>query len=107
MKKYIVNITNKALDDMKQIYHYIAVNLQSPDTALKQYDRIVNGIEKLDVFPERNRLIEFDFGNALEIRQLLVDNYSIFYTIKDDCVYVIRVLYSSSDLSRRLKEGTY
>ncbi len=40
MKQYRVKITGKALADMEEIYDYIASNLQSPDTAMKQYDRI-------------------------------------------------------------------
>ncbi len=53
---------------MEQIYHYISENLQLPNTALKQYNRIASGIEKLYVFTERNRSLEFDSKNSLEIR---------------------------------------
>lgn len=56
------------------------------------------------MFPERNRLMESELERSLEIRRLMIDNYSVFYTIKNQCVYVIRVLYSSSDISNRLKE---
>ena len=38
MKKYRVKITGKALVDMEAIYDYIASTLQSPDTAMKQYE---------------------------------------------------------------------
>lgn len=34
---------------------------------------------------------------------MLVDNYSIFYVINKSDVMVINVLYSSSDLSQRLR----
>lgn len=42
MKQYQIKITNKALEDMAEIYEYIADNLKVSDTAMKQYDRIVN-----------------------------------------------------------------
>jgi|ADurb_Cas_02_Slu_FD_contig_41_612650_length_645_multi_2_in_0_out_0_1 hypothetical protein len=45
MKKYRVKITGKALVDMEVVYDYIAYNLQSPDTAMKQYNRIAAAIE--------------------------------------------------------------
>jgi len=32
-----------------------------------------------------------------------VDNYSVFYVIKNDRVLVTNVLYSASDISKRLK----
>ena len=39
----------------------------------------------------------------LEIRRMLVDNYSVFFVIQDDKVVVTDVLYSASDIERRLK----
>lgn len=33
MKKYIVEVTDKALKDMESIYNYIATRLQTPDNA--------------------------------------------------------------------------
>ena len=40
MKHYEINITNEALQDMNQIYNYIAYSLNSPINAYKQYNRI-------------------------------------------------------------------
>ena len=37
------------------------------------------------------------------LRQMLVDNYSVFYIVGEDAVSVARVLYSASDLVRRLR----
>ena len=34
---------------------------------------------------------------------MLVDNYSVFYIVGEDTVSVARVLYSASDLVRRLR----
>lgn len=52
MKKYRVKISSLALRDMEEIYHYISQKLSSPATAMKQYDRIAEAIESLNVFPE-------------------------------------------------------
>ena len=41
MREYPVIITETALNDMNGIYEYIAVNLQSPENAMGQYNRIV------------------------------------------------------------------
>ena len=35
---------------------------------------------------------------------MLVDNYSVFYVFKEEVVAVTRVLYSASDIEKRLKE---
>jgi toxin ParE1/3/4 len=39
MKKYRVQITDKALFDMEQINSYIAEQLQAPEAAMGQYNR--------------------------------------------------------------------
>lgn len=101
--KYIVEITNEALSDMEQLYNYIAFTLLSPDTAKKQYDHIANAILSLDTFPERFCVIEFKKTGLKNLRQMLVDNYSVFYTINDNKVIVTDVLYSASDIINRLK----
>lgn len=103
MRNYRVKITGKALDDMEAIYNYIASNLQSPETAMRQYDRIAAAIESLDTFPERCRLFESEPECSHGLRQLLVDNYSAVYVVGDVEVTVLRVLFSSSDISARLR----
>ena len=93
MKQYDVKISRAALSDMEQIYSYIADRLLEPDTALGQYNRIAEAIQSLNVLPERTQ----------GLRQMLVDNYSVFYIVGEDAVSVARVLYSASDLVRRLR----
>lgn len=105
MKKYRVKITGKALADMEAIYTYIASNLQSPDTAMNQYDRIANAIETLSTLPERCKLFDSEPERSHGMRNLSVDNYSAIYVMSDEDVTVLRVLYSSSDISTRLKES--
>ena len=105
MKRYRVKITGKALDDMEAIHDYIASDLQSPDTAMKQYDRIAAAIESLAAFPERCKLFDSEPECSYGMRQLLVDNYSAVYMVGDAEVTVLRVLYSSSDISSRLHES--
>ncbi len=104
MKRYQVEITNRALNDMEDIYNHIATVFHAPDTAMKQYDRIAEGIESLEILPERCRLLESQPEREQGIRQLLVDNYSAFYVVGDNKVTVLRVLYSASDIAARLRE---
>jgi plasmid stabilization system protein ParE len=105
MKRYRVKITDKALADMAEIYGYIAENLKAPDAAMKQYDRIADGIESLNEFPERCKLFESRPERDLGLRQLFVDNYSAIYAWNGDCVTVLRVLYGASDIIARLRDG--
>jgi plasmid stabilization system protein ParE len=104
MKQYSVQITDKALEDMEEIYTYIAEQLQSPENAMGQYNRIAEVIQKLNVFPERVRIMGSEPEHTIGLRQLTIDNFSAFYVIEDDKVIVTRVLYSASDISKRLSE---
>lgn len=45
MKQYKVKITDKALSNMENLYNYIAFGLESPENAIKQYNRIADAIE--------------------------------------------------------------
>ena len=104
MKQYKVQITDKALVDMEAIYNYIAIQLQAPENAMGQYNRIAKAIEELNMFPERVRIMESEREHTMGIRQFVVDNYSIFYVIEDERVIVMRVLYSASDIGARLND---
>ena len=104
MREYPVKITEKALGDMNGIYEYIAVNLQSPENAMGQYNRIADRVLELGFFPEKFRRVDFEPERSQGLRRMLVDNYSVFYVFKDETVTVTRVLYSASDIEKRLKE---
>lgn len=104
MKMYTVNITDKALADMEDIYNYIADILMSSEYAIGQYTRISEAVESLKIFPERVKIMESDPEREMELRQLQVDNYSVFYVIQGENVIVVRVLYSASDIGKRLLE---
>ena len=105
MKHYNVKITGKAMADMEAIYEYIADELLNPDAAMGQYNRIADAIESLKMFPERCRLFDSQPEHELGMRQIPVDNYTAIYVVWDDDVVVLRVLYSSSDINARLREG--
>lgn len=72
---------------------------------MKQYDRIARAIESLEFFPERCKSIEDKILSAYKLRVLIADRYSVIYTIKDNSVVVVRVLYSASDIKQRLLDG--
>ena len=85
MKQYDVKISHAALSDMEQIYSYIADRLLEPDTAMGQYNRIAEAIQSLNILPERCALVESEPERTQGLRQMLVDNYSVFYTHRSWC----------------------
>ena len=71
--------------------------------AMGQYNRIADEILTLDTFPERFRIMDSEPEKRMELRRMLVDNYSVFYTIRDERVIVTDVLYTASDIEARLR----
>ena len=101
-KKYSVQITKAALGDIESIYIYIAEKLLSPENAIRQYNRLKEAILKLDTFPERYNILNIGSELHHQIRRMPVDNYSVFYIVKDNTVVIIDVLYSSSNIENIL-----
>ena len=103
MEQYKVEITKEALQDMEDMYNYIALELLSPENAMGQYNRIADEILTLDTFPQRYRIMDSEPEKQMELRRMIVDNYSVFYTIRADKVIVTDVLYTTSDIEVRLR----
>lgn len=105
MKHYKIQITDKALSNMGEIYNYIAEQLHAPEAAMGQYNRIADAIETLDTFPERVNLMETEEERVLGLRQMPVDNFCVFFHIREQRVIVTNVLYSASDIAKRLRDS--
>jgi plasmid stabilization system protein ParE len=105
MKHYEVLISDKANEDMECIYKYISETLFAPVAAAKQYDRIADTILSLEKMPERVKVMNSEPEKSKCLRSLVVDNYAVFFVIKVNTVNIVRVLYSASDINKRLSEG--
>jgi len=103
MTLYHVEITENARLDMECIYDYIAIDLQSPEHAINQYNRIADIILTLDTFPERHKIMDEEPGYSRGSRLLPIDNYIVVYEISGDIVYVTNVFYGASDIIEKLK----
>ena len=88
---------------MEDIYDYIALELLSPENTMGQYNHIADEILTLDTFPQRYRIMNSEPEKQMELRRMLVDNYSVFYTICGDKVIVTDVLYTALDIEARLR----
>lgn len=88
---------------MENIYDYISVSLQTPDTAMSQYDRIADAMMSLEMMPNRMKVMDSAPKYSSDLRRMLVDNHSIFFIIQNDTVIVTKVLYSAADIQNRLQ----
>ena len=102
MIEYQIIISEQAAKDMSDIYEYIYTTIGMPQIAMAQFNRIADAIEALHLFPERIKVMTDAKRPNKQFRQLLVDNYSVIYTISEHTVNVSRVAYSPSNIADKL-----
>ena len=95
MKKYNIEYSKESKEDLIEIKQYIKYNLQEPEIANKLISKIRKSIRTLKDNPEIYAIIDDDIIRKLEIRKLIVDNYIIFYRIKNDSIEIVRIMYGS------------
>ncbi len=93
MKEYNIDYSKEAKEDLVEIKQYIKYNLQEPETAEKLITKIKNEINNLKHNPKIYGVIDDELIRKLEIRKLIVDNYIIFYRIKNDNIEIVRIMY--------------
>ena len=93
MKKYNIEYSKESKQDLIGIKQYIKYNLQESEIAEKLISKIRKEINDWKDNPEIYTIIDDDIIRKLEIRKLIVDNYIIFYRIKDNDIQIIRVMY--------------
>lgn len=105
---YEVEISAQADVDLRGIYEYIAYELQSPENAIGQLDRLEENIMKLDQMPERFRQYEKEPWHSRDLRIMPVDNYCVLYIpdAEKAVVTIIRVMYGGRDIETQLQKYT-
>ena len=99
-----VNYADDALQDLQNIYEYIAFTLLETETAKKQLNRIMNAVDSLDHMPYRHRLYDKEPWHTKGLRILPVDNYLIFYLPDElqSTVAIIRIMYGGRNVNKQL-----
>ena len=98
MDKYEVRLMNQALQDLDEIYGYIASSLQEPDVATELLDTLESEILSLEYLPYRcSERRTGSFANS-GYRQLMVKNYIVIYRIDEAHrqVLIVTVRYARS-----------
>jgi addiction module RelE/StbE family toxin len=93
VNKYNIEYSKESKQDLIGIKQYIKYNLQEPETAQKLISKIRNEINNLKNNPEMYAIIDDELIKKLEIRKMIVDNYIVFYRIKDNNIEIVRVMY--------------
>ena len=96
---YSVIYSPEAKDNLKEIYSYIAFELEAPDTAEGQVNRIRKEIRSLDFMPARYAIVDWEPWRSMEMHRVPVDNFVVYYAVDDQSrtVTVIRIFYGGRD----------
>ena len=105
---YEVELSEQADSGLRGIFEYIAFELQSPENASGQLDRLEEQILSLDTMPERYRKYEKEPWKSRGLRVLPVDNYVILYIPDSDkkVVTILIVMYAGRDIDNQLNLHT-
>ncbi|MBQ6551669.1 MAG: type II toxin-antitoxin system RelE/ParE family toxin [Lachnospiraceae bacterium] len=100
MNEYKVVYSKAALEDIRDIYEYIAFSLFAEHSAEKQVNRIRKGIGSLAVFPERHRIVDWEPWASMGMHQMFIDRYNVYYLVdlNQNMVKIIRIVYSGRDI---------
>lgn len=98
---YSVVYSPEAMDDLSEIYSYIAFTLLVPETAEKQVNRIRKEVRSLDFMPSRYSLVDWEPWKSMGMHKVPVDNFVVYYTVNEDSrtVTVIRIFYGGRDVA--------
>lgn len=105
---YDVIISDQAEKDLREIYSYIAFELQAPENASGQIDRLEEQIYSLEKMPYRFPDYKKEPWRSRGLRFVPVDNFIVYYIPDEEKaeVSIIRVMYVGRDRDRQLEDFT-
>ena len=90
-EKYFIKWTAPARDDLNEIIDYIS--LTNLNYAVKILDTIEENVGKLDMFPERYRIVpELEKYGYLIYREIIIEYWRVIYRIENNFVYIMLVI---------------
>ena len=105
MDEYEVRVTRQALEQMKEIVHYISYDLMSPAAADNLLDKFKAEILKLSSLPKKYARIEEEPWRTEGIRKMVVQKFLIYYWVDDDGVYMSQYDTTTPDRNYRVVEN--
>ena len=105
---YGVEVSEQADSDLREIFEYIAFELQSPEIASRQLNRLEKHILSLDTMPKCYQKYEKELWKSRGLRVLPVDNYVVLYIPDSNkkVVTILRVMYAGRDIDNQLNLHT-
>ena len=105
-RKYIVELTALAQQQILQLAQYIIDKYQEPETADRVVDTLETEITKLDTMPERVVLVEPEPWHSKGVHKYIIGNYIAYFIIvePEHIVRVTAVVLDRRNQKRQLKQ---
>jgi len=102
MNNYLVIYSDEAVQDLRDIFEYIAFDLMEQITAVAQVKRIREEIRALHIFPRQNKSVEWEPWSSMGMRLMPVDHFIVFYLVDDETnsVQIVRIVYGKRDMPK-------
>ena len=97
-----LHYTAAALRDLDEIWNYIGEDLNSPATATRIVNNIMNDIDLLEEYDEMGVELFAVTGVESEYRYIVSGKYIVFYRPIDNEIYIDRILHSRRDFMQIL-----
>lgn len=105
-KTYTIKYSLEAINDLRNIYSYIAFNLGAPVTATQMINHLRTAIKKLDFMPMRYPCADTKHCKLINIHKMIIDNYYVFYIVNNELssIDIVRIVYGKRDIAEILND---
>lgn len=104
-KKYTVELTTFAKEQVLQIGEYIRDKLLAPDAAMRTVNYLESEISKLDNMPERIVLVDYEPWHSRGVRKYVIGKYiTYFIIVSENIVRVMSVSIGKRDQKKQLEQ---
>lgn len=88
-----IKFSPEAVNDLRQIRAYISEELYSEEAAVNTLSNIIKRIRILAQYPECGAPLSSIVNFETDYRFLVCGNYTAFYRVEEQTVYIVRILY--------------
>lgn len=97
-----VKLSPLAQLDLKETKQYISAELENPIAAVNVLSKIIRNISYLENTPFMGAKLSSIIDIETDYRFLLCGNYTAFYRVEEQAVYIDRILYGRRDFVKLL-----
>ena len=99
---YDLRYARQALEDLDEIWDYIALELMNPDAAADTVGGIMDAVDRLAEYPLSGTPLNALLDIESDYRFVIYRNFLAFYHLSGSAVLIDRVLYEGRDCVKAL-----